>query len=899
MNPSLHADIMGRLAEFNFKEGKGDFLRGGTCPQCQKKELYTNAAHPWVLRCGRLNNCGYVEHVKQLYPELFDDWSKRYGALLPSNPLAIADAYLQHGRGFDIASLKGCYTQESYYCADLKIGSATVRFAVGDGYWERLIDKPHLFGGNKARFSYKSSYRGLWWASPAALAKLATTDCVWITEGIFNAISLEQHGIVAVAAMSSTNYPNLALAQLRELRDAFSVNARCCHLVWALDSDKAGQVSTLKHIERARKEGWDCSAAQIMAPSEARGARCLDWNDLHERGRLTKADLDNYLYFGSLLVAKSASEKAILIYNKEGKVEFDVEFRNRLYWFDISLPEFNKQLVQLDGDADLSDDAKREAALYASHHIRPIANCNPTPLYYQKNELTDEAWYYFKVAFPHDGKPVKSTFTSAQIASSVEFKKRLLAVAPGGSFSGTTTMLDRMMERDLYNIKRVETIDFIGYSKEYGCYVLDDIAIKDGTLVAINGEDFYDLGRLSVKSLNRSVTLKINKKVDEYDASWIAPLWGAFGAKGLVALTFWFGSLFAEQIRAAQSSYPFLEIVGKAGAGKSTLIEFLWKLFGRHGYEGFDPSKSSLAARARNFSQVSCLPVVLIESDRERMDGDKSHVKSFDWDELKTAYNGRSTRARGMNTGGNETYEPPFRGAIVISQNNPVNASEAILSRIVHLYFDLTTQTLASGEAADLLKFMPTEKVSGFILAATKREAKIMAVIAERTPVYIRELRARGNIKMPRLMETHAQMLAIADALALVVKLTPDQQAAIREQIIFMAGERQQVINDDHPLVQDFWEAFDYLDGLELSGLNHSRDPTLIAVSLNQFIHAAGERRQQIPVMSDLKKVLKTSRVRKFVGVKVVNSLIRSKDRPASSASVLCWVFQNDNAVSV
>jgi len=41
------------------------------------------------------------------------------------------------------------------------------------------------------------------------------------------------------------------------------------------------------------------------------------------------------------------------------------------------------------------------------------------------------------------------------------------------------------------------------------------------------------------------------------------------------------------------------------------------------------PSKSSLAARARNFPQVSGLPVVLIESDRERMDGEKSHVKSF------------------------------------------------------------------------------------------------------------------------------------------------------------------------------------------------------------------------------------------------------------------------------
>jgi len=59
--------------------------------------------------------------------------------------------------------------------------------------------------------------------------------------------------------------------------------------------------------------------------------------------------------------------------------------------------------------------------------------------------------------------------------------------------------------------------------------------------------------------------------------------------------------------------------------------------------------------------------VALIESDRERVDGEKSHVKSLDWNELKTAYNGRPIRACGMNTGGNETYEPPFRGAIVTS----------------------------------------------------------------------------------------------------------------------------------------------------------------------------------------------------------------------------------------
>jgi hypothetical protein len=78
-------------------------------------------------------------------------------------------------------------------------------------------------------------------------------------------------------------------------------------------------------------------------------------------------------------------------------------------------------------------------------------------------------------------------------------------------------------------------------------------------------------------------------------------------------------------------------------------------------------------------------------------------------------------------------------------------------------------------------------------------------------------------------------MLAIADALSLVIKLTDEQKAALKGQIVAMAGERQQVINNDHVLVQEFWEAFDYLDGGDLSVLNHSRDPSLIAVNLNHF----------------------------------------------------------------
>lgn len=886
MNPSLHHDILQRIAEFNFKEKNG-YLRGGKCPSCHKKELYTHADKPWVLRCGRLNNCGWEGHVKELYPDLFEKWSERY-PITPENknPNAAADAYMQYGRGFNLTLVQGSYVQESYYDREINAGTATVRFAVGSGYWERLIDQPHRFGKKKARFQPGMQYHGTWWKPPSLV--LQTVKEIWLVEGIFDAFALLHHGIAAVSLLSCNNYPEQALMDLAAAR-----GNKDCRLVWALDGDAAGRGYTRKWVERAREAGWASEAATI--PQTGKGK--LDWNDMHQRDRLHPEDIEEYRYHGALLIAKTPADKAILMYKHDGsKLEFDFEFGNRLYWFKLDLEAYNKAR-QMEDDAEghviRSDEEKRDAALYASNTIRQIANCLPTPLYYQENKLTDESWYYFRVEFPHDGAPIKNTFSSSQITSAAEFKKRLLGIAAGAMFSGTTYMLDRMMERQLFNIKRVETIDYIGYSIEHGCYVLGDVAAKDGALHDVNGEDFFEIGKLSLKSLNRSVTLQINRDPSEYRTDWINLLWGAFGAKGLAALTFWFGTLFAEQIRAVQSSYPFLEVVGEAGAGKSTLIEFLWKLFGRNGYEGFDPSKSSLAARARNFSQVSCLPVVLIESDRERVEGEKSHVKSFDWDELKTAYNGRSTRARGMATGGNETYEPPFRGAIVISQNNPVNASEAILSRIVHLYFDRSTQTPESGEAADALKFLSVDEVSGFILAATKREKKIMEMVTERTPHYLKELRKRGDIKMPRLIETHAQMLALADALQLVVKLTSAQSEALHQQIVTMAGERQQVINDDHPLVQDFWEAFDYLNEGDLPVLNHSRDEELIAVNLNHFLQVASERKQQIPLLRDLKKVLKTSRRRKFLGIRAVNSKIRGT--PLSPATVKCWVFQRND----
>jgi len=895
MNPTLRSDIVSRLLrDYGFKErttAAGDKLEAGTCPSCGKRTLWTFAETPWVVRCNRLNHCAAEYHVKELYADLFASWSDRY-VKTPEAPHAAADAYLRDGRGFDLARIAGWYVQESYYSHELKIGSATVRFPLAGGaFWERIIDQPERFGDRKATFN--GQYGGTWWQPPTLPTH---ADELWLVEGVFDAIALLHHDIAAVALMSCVNYPNVALAALAE-QCAAAGRARP-RLVWALDNDRAGRKYMRKGIERARAEGWEATASLPQQTSKAK----LDWNDLHQRNRLDKQHLDDYRHLGALFTAANPSEKARLIYHRGGEAQFPFDHANRLYWFKLELDAFQRETSAVrDAQPDMPDDQVREQALLRAGVVSPIANCLPTALYYQSSPQTDESWYYFRVAFPHDAEPMKATFTSAQIASNSEFKKRLLGVAPGAMYTGSGIQLDGYLAKQLSRIPTVQTIDFTGYSKEHGTYVYGDVAIKAGRMYQLNDEDFFDIGKLAIKTISQSTALSLNTDLKGKRAEWLPLLWQSFGAKGMVALAFWFGSLFAEQIRHAHKSYPFLELVGEPGAGKTTLIEFLWKLCGRRDYEGFDPSKSSLAARARNFAQVSNLPVVLIEGDRGE-EGAKQ--RGFDWDELKTAYNGRSTRARGVKNGGNETYEPPFRASIVISQNAEVSASDAVLQRIVHVYCDRSAQTVATRVAAEALERIAVEDVSSFLFTAVMAEAQVMETFAQRVPAYERELMARPDVKNIRLAKNHAQVMALVDCLRHVLPITDEQHTATLDELARMAAARQQAISADHKHVQQFWEVFEYIESADddRAILNHARGDGLIAINLQHMEQVAGERRIELPPIADLKRVLKTSRHRKFVDIRAVNSAINAHHNreylhaPKRPETVKCWVFESGSS---
>ena len=877
------------------------YLRGGKCPACGRNELYAHYANPWLIMCGREGKCSQSWHVKELYEDLFDDWSKRAPAT-DQHPDATARAYLEFARGFRFELIKGWFTQDAFYSAQHNAGSATVRFALEKGgYWERLIDRPHRFGKQKARFKLGESYKGVWWCPPCV--DLLEVKELWIVEGIFDAIALVHHDIAAVSAMSSNAFPEASLKELSRQR-----GGKLPKLIWALDNEPGAHRYTKRWVRMARDLGYVCEAAQIPQPD----SRKLDWNDLHQRWVVIEAlnkraervskDLTLARYHGSLLIAQSAAEKGALMYEWRELHEFHFEYENRLYWFQMDFDKFNRAMLALEtsereADLQLNDRQRRDKALRQCGGVVEICDCYPQALYFQKNEITDESWYYFRVDFPHDGPSVKGTFTGSQVSTAPEFKKRLLSLAAGPFYTGNSKQLNKIMKDQLFGLKTVETIDFIGYSKQHGCYVFADIAVRNGVFSQVNKEDYFEFGKLRLKTLQKSNPMHIQRDAKEYREDWLAMLWTCFGANGLVALTFWFGSLFAEQIRTQYKSFPFLEATGEAGAGKTTLLTFLWKLLGQE-KEGFDPSKSTRAGRQRAMGQVSNMPVVLIEGDRN--EPDKLHAKGFDWDELKEFFGGGTLGTKGMKTSGNETYEPPFRATIAISQNAAVSASEAILTRIVKLHFARPAVTTESRIAADNLNQIPVELLSHFLLKAVRAEPQVMARFAERVVVHEERLRKFKDIRVERIIKNHSQMLALLDCLRLVCPLDENQLATTQQQLVTMALERQSAISADHPLVAEFWEVYDYLESLgEGPQVNHSTDPKLIAIHLNEFAEKAGEHRQNLADLKTLRALLGDCRSRKLVETnKPTYSAVRAAqaagnplfDKPKT---VRCWVFQS------
>jgi len=882
---------------YGFKRTTGAWLQQGKCPDCGQYELFTAASDPKILRCGRSDKCGFEISVKAALPDLFEDWSKRFERT-EAEPNAAADAYLLHERGLDLQGLRDAYSQEWYQDRNTNQGSATVRFPLpGGSYWERIIDRPGRFGKKKANFKFGGQHGGECWAHPEdTFPKLAACTEIWITEGIFDALALRQNfkrleakggrKRSAVSAMALL-YPEHFLAKLNTALEGSKFRPT---IVFAFDVGAAGVKFARKHVKTAREDGWAAVAA--MARPDGEGSK-LDWNDLHlrqlgwngtpESGPMGEDALRSYRYFGDLTIELDPYAKAKLIHEHSARRNFYFRCGSRIFWA--------KSRGREDQD---------EAESGSGPIVDEIANCSFRILYRERDEIEDETNYFLEIAFPNNTPTAKARFSAACCAASGEFKKRLFAFS--GMWSGAQEQLDRLMRDQTRQLKTVEPIHFTGYSPVHDAWVLGDIAVRGGQVIALSSERYFDFGKSAVKLRSEERLLSIAWNRDQLDLGWVADVWTAWGERGIVALAFFTMSLFAVQIRERDASLGFLEVWGEPGSGKTTLVAFMWRLLGRKDYEGFDPNKATNAAIARNFQKVSNLPVGLIESGRTS--DSPSHFRQFDWAELLTLFNGRSPRATGRRTGGTETFEPPFYGSIYAMQNAPVDAMPAVLERFMSIHVDKAAWSETSKAAARRIERYDAEAASSWIIHVTGQARDYLPAFFD---AYERHdagmpkrvaLRSKNESTLhnARVIKCHAQLAAAVEVLGALIPASFLPREQIEATLAFvdqMAVDRQAASGADHPVVQRFWEMVDHIIAREESSgasasesLNFHRNPAKIAINLVEFERRARNQNLIPPNDAELKRHLRGSRSRPFLAAKPVN-------RRGDGKSVHCWVFEN------
>lgn len=211
---------------------------------------------------------------------------------------------------------------------------------------------------------------------------------------------------------------------------------------------KAGVDFSRKFVERALKEGWPATACQ---PSLIEGT-VADWNDLLDQDELTEEHFDEYFWNGEAILAPSAADKACLLLERKKRSSFSFTFDSRLWWAWFNAAKIS-EMKELEGLAD-------RAAARKSGDINEIANCTFRTLYREHEELSNFTAYYLRVDFPGRTSSARGQFSSSQLTSAPEFKKRLFDFS--GQYTGTTGQLDRIMLRHLKNLKTVEPIDFTG-----------------------------------------------------------------------------------------------------------------------------------------------------------------------------------------------------------------------------------------------------------------------------------------------------------------------------------------------------------------------------------------------------------------------------------------------------
>lgn len=526
-----------------------------------------------------------------------------------------------------------------------------------------------------------------------------------------------------------------------------------------------------------------------------------------------------------------------------------------------------------------------------------ILNCTLKFNYYFKDLLTNNYLYAIDVLFK-DGRKYSDFFKSNELIFAKDFKRKLASFAAGAIFNGKDEDLYFISNDIIPKLKLVQTIDYIGYSKEFECYIYPKFAVKKGVFYKADENGIINIPEenLFLKTSFPFSELKIDldkylsdQKQNSKNFEWVNNVYKAYGTNGIIALTFWYGTLFSEQIRNKYQTYPFLEMSGEASTGKTTLIEYMWKILGIEDREGFTAKEASNVGVWRNLAQMSNLPTVFIESDSN---------KYFNWGKFKSLFSGRGLRVTGTYDNTKNTQEYPFKSALTVVQNSKISGKAEILERFISLDFKYENINDDTFENTNILLNLESSKIGRFLIDSIMNEEKVLKNFDEKFLNFKKELKKSTGVTKERLLKNSAQILVLLDSFAEMTSLDKEILDKVKIAIETEIKSKNTNVISDNEIVRDFFDIFEYIENIynskDKSLLNHSKEEGFIAINLPHFANVAKKAKQQIPSLNFLREELKTSKKYKFVDSRNINSnLIKSPSNPKKGKTVFCWVFED------
>ena len=260
------------------------------------------------------------------------------------------------------------------------------------------------------------------------------------------------------------------------------------------------------------------------------------------------------------------------------------------------------------------------------------------------------------------------------------------------SFLGNAYQLKMIFIYCMDREKQASIIEALGWSREHQIYAFSNAVFNSGNkLVNVdevgiatdpaNNKHYY-LPAFGLAHLNNPDYEGERKFVfiegDLDFKKWSEYYYQAFGNNGAIALLFLILSVFWDVVFEQIGFFPFLFLFGAFGTGKTSLVEYLLRLFGKD-YIGFPLNNATQVALSRIIASRNNSIFYLKEYTR---DTDEANQDLF-----LTAYDGAG-RATGIKSNDNRTKVALVRSSIILDGNELPTQKTAVLSRMVLLNFE-------------------------------------------------------------------------------------------------------------------------------------------------------------------------------------------------------------------